>query len=180
MIEKLKQIEKNKGDSKVNILIGKKGIETKVYLENKGLLDKNKFFDDNYSSLSEEDKQLLENKRNELTQKGYGLNFKKEKYNLLEMFKGTGSVGKVFKDFNIISLDLDPIYTPTIETDILDWNYQKFFKESKFKPDFIWASPPCNTFSPLAYPLKERDTKTAEPKSELPIVTGKQIGRAHV
>lgn len=73
MIEKLKQIEKNKGDSKVNILIGKKGIETKVYLENKGLLDKNKFFDNNYGSLSEEDKQLLENKRNELIQKGYGL-----------------------------------------------------------------------------------------------------------
>lgn len=72
MIEKLKQIEKNKGDSKVNILIGKKGIETKVYLENKGLLDKNKFFDNNYGSLSEEDKQLLENKRNELIQKGYG------------------------------------------------------------------------------------------------------------
>lgn len=72
MIEKLKQIEKNKGDSKVNILVGKKGIETKVYLENKGLLDKNKFFDNNYGSLSEEDKQLLENKRNELIQKGYG------------------------------------------------------------------------------------------------------------
>ena len=73
MIEKLKQIEQNKGDSKVNILIGKKGIETKVYLEDKGLLDKNKFFDNNYGSLSEEDKKLLENKRNELIQKGYGL-----------------------------------------------------------------------------------------------------------
>lgn len=74
MIEKLKQIEKNKGDSKLNIMVGKKGIETKVYLENKGLLDKNKFFDNNYGSLSDEDKQLLENKRNELIQKGYGLN----------------------------------------------------------------------------------------------------------
>jgi len=30
----------------------------------------------------------------------------------------------------------------------------------------IWASPPCNTFSPLAYPLKERDIETGEPKSE--------------
>lgn len=72
----------------------------------------------------------------------------------------------MFKDFNTVSLDLDPIYTPTIETDILEWDYKKFFTESGFVPDFIWASPPCNTFSPLAYPLKERDPKTAKPKSE--------------
>jgi site-specific DNA-cytosine methylase len=88
---------------------------------------------------------------------------------LLELFKGTGSVGKVAKKmgFNdIVSIDFDPIYTPTIETDILDWNYKKFYKETKFLPDFIWASPPCNTFSPLAYPLKERNTQTAEPYSE--------------
>jgi hypothetical protein len=43
---------------------------------------------------------------------------------------------------------------------------KKFYKETKFLPDFIWASPPCNTFSPLAYPLKERNTQTAEPYSE--------------
>lgn len=88
---------------------------------------------------------------------------------LLELFKGTGSVGKVAKKmgFNdIVSIDFDPIYTPTIETDILKWNYKKFYKETKFLPDFIWASPPCNTFSPLAYPLKERNTQTAEPYSE--------------
>jgi site-specific DNA-cytosine methylase len=89
--------------------------------------------------------------------------------NLLEIFKGTGSVGKAAKKMgfkNIISIDFDPIYTPTIETDILDWDYKKFYKETKFKPDFIWASPPCNTFSPLAYPLKERNTKSAVPYSE--------------
>lgn len=89
--------------------------------------------------------------------------------NLLEIFKGTGSVGKVAKKIgfkNIVSIDFDPIYTPTIETDILNWNYKKFYKETGFKPDFLWASPPCNTFSPLAYPLKERDTKTAIPYSK--------------
>jgi site-specific DNA-cytosine methylase len=89
--------------------------------------------------------------------------------NLLEIFKGTGSVGKVAKKNgfkNIISIDFDPIYTPTIETDILDWDYKKFYKETNFKPDFLWASPPCNTYSPLAYPLKERNTKTATPYSE--------------
>lgn len=95
--------------------------------------------------------------------KGNGL---KKKYKLLELFKGTGSVGKVAKrmGMEVVSIDIEPIYTPDIETDILKWDYKKFSKS--FIPDFIWASPPCNTFSPLAYKLKERDTKTAEPKSE--------------
>lgn len=83
---------------------------------------------------------------------------------LLELFKGTGSVGKVAKKvgYDVISIDFDPIYTPDIETDILEWDYKKV----DFVPDYIWASPPCNTFSTLAYPFKERNTKTAEPYSE--------------
>lgn len=86
---------------------------------------------------------------------------------MLELFKGTGSVGKVAKkDFNIVSLDLNEKSKATITTDILNWDYEKYFEESKFIPDFIWASPPCNTFSVLAYPRKERNTKTAEPISE--------------
>lgn len=91
-----------------------------------------------------------------------------KKYRMLELFKGTGSVGKVAKKmgFEVVSLDLDPIYTPEIETDILDWDYKEFYRKTKFLPDFIWASPPCNTYSVLAYSLKERDTKTAEPFSE--------------
>lgn len=87
---------------------------------------------------------------------------------LLELFKGTGSVGKVgkIKNYQIVSLDLDPYFTPTIETDILKWNYKKYYTDTKFIPDFIWASPPCNTYSPLVYRLKERDSITAEPFSE--------------
>lgn len=87
---------------------------------------------------------------------------------LLELFKGTGSVGKVAikMGFDVVSVDLDPIYTPIIETDILDWNYKKFQKDNNYTPNFIWASPPCNTFSPLVYRLYERNPKTAEPKSE--------------
>lgn len=87
---------------------------------------------------------------------------------LLELFKGTGSVGKIAKKlgFQVVSLDLDPIYTPDIETDILKWNYKKFYQETKWVPDIIWASPPCNTFSSIVYPLKERNAKTAEPLSE--------------
>jgi hypothetical protein len=89
------------------------------------------------------------------------------KLKLLEMFKGTGSVGKQAHKLgmDVLSLDFDPIYTPDIETDILKWDYKKYHKDTGYVPDLIWASPPCNTFSPLAYPLKERNTKTAVPKS---------------
>lgn len=91
-----------------------------------------------------------------------------KKYEILELFKGTGSVGKVAHKmgWDVVSVDLDPYYTPEIETDILKWDYKAYQKENNYIPDFIWASPPCNTFSPLSYPLKERDTKTAEPISE--------------
>lgn len=91
----------------------------------------------------------------------------KKNLNMFELFKGTGSIGKVAKrmGYNVISLDFDPIYTPDIETDILNWDYKKWAEENKFVPDYIWASPPCNTFSTLAYRLKERNTKTAVPHS---------------
>ena len=91
-----------------------------------------------------------------------------KKVKLLELFKGSGSVGKVAKKlgYGVLSLDFDPIFTPDIETDILKWDYKAYAKENNYKPDYIWASPPCNTYSPLAYPLKERNTETAEPKSD--------------
>jgi site-specific DNA-cytosine methylase len=87
---------------------------------------------------------------------------------LLELFKGTGSVGKVAKKlgFSIISIDLEMKYKASITIDILKWDYKKYHNETGYIPDFIWASPPCNTFSPLAYPLKERNIETAEPYSE--------------
>ena len=82
--------------------------------------------------------------------------------NLLELFKGTGSISKVAEKmgFNIVSLDIEEKYKPDILTDILKWDYKKFYYDTGFIPDFIWASPPCNTYSTLNYfPLrnKERD-----------------------
>ena len=63
--------------------------------------------------------------------------------NCLELFSGTGSVGKVLKEagHNVVSLDLKGA---DINTNILDWDYTTF-PEDHF--DYIHASPPCDTFS---------------------------------
>ena len=64
---------------------------------------------------------------------------------VLELFSGTGSVGKIAKEFGweVVSLDLK---NADIETNILDWDY-KIYQPEDF--DIIWASPPCDTFSNL-------------------------------
>jgi site-specific DNA-cytosine methylase len=87
---------------------------------------------------------------------------------LLELFKGTGSISKVAKDhnFEIISLDIESCYEPDINEDILKWDYKKYQKENNYIPDFIWASPPCNTFSILNYPRHNRCPITAYPFSD--------------
>jgi len=69
---------------------------------------------------------------------------------ILELFKGTGSVGKcikkMFPECEIISLDILKKYKPTICADILEWDY-KVYPEGHF--DIIWASPECKIFSML-------------------------------
>ena len=64
---------------------------------------------------------------------------------LLELFSGTGSVGKIAKEkgWEVTSLDLS---NADINIDILEWNYKEY-KKGYF--DIIWASPPCATFSKL-------------------------------
>ena len=69
---------------------------------------------------------------------------------LLELFKGTGSVGKVFKELypngEIYSVDILKKYNPSFCGDIMTWDYKKF-PVGHF--DFIWASPECKVYSIL-------------------------------
>ena len=62
---------------------------------------------------------------------------------LLELFSGTGSVGKVARPlgYEVVSLDLK---NADINCDIMTWDYRQF-KPGEF--DIIWASPPCTSFS---------------------------------
>ena len=62
---------------------------------------------------------------------------------LLELFSGTGSVGKVAKSlgWNVVSLDLKKA---DINTNILQWEYKEYERGSF---DMIWASPPCTKYS---------------------------------
>jgi hypothetical protein len=64
---------------------------------------------------------------------------------VLELFSGTGSVGKVCRElgFEVVSLDLKDA---DININILEWDYKQF-EPGYF--DVVWASPPCDTFSNL-------------------------------
>ena len=64
---------------------------------------------------------------------------------VLELFSGTGSVGKICRErgWEVVSLDLKGA---DINTDILTWDYTQY-PVGNF--DIIWASPPCDTFSAL-------------------------------
>ena len=63
---------------------------------------------------------------------------------LLELFSGTGSVGKPWREagHEVISIDIDPTFNPEICEDILQLSFCKLDT-----PDVIWASPPCNEYS---------------------------------
>ena len=65
---------------------------------------------------------------------------------ILELFAGTKSIGKAFERMGheVVSVDIEPQFNPSLCVDILTWDYTEFEPHSFF---FIHASPPCTEYS---------------------------------
>ncbi len=64
---------------------------------------------------------------------------------LLELFSGTGSIGRAFEaqGWEVISVDIDPQANATFCCDVLEWDHTTCLE----RVDCIWASPPCTMYS---------------------------------
>ena len=66
---------------------------------------------------------------------------------LLELFSGTGSIGRIFqrRGWTVCSIDNVESFHPTICADVLDVTEEQILFYGY--PDCIWASPPCTEYS---------------------------------
>ena len=84
---------------------------------------------------------------------------------VLELFAGTGSFSSVAKKrgYTTFTSDFDQSFDTDYTVDILKFDTSKL----PFKPDVIWASPPCETFSVASLGHHWTGGKGAyEPKTE--------------
>lgn len=78
---------------------------------------------------------------------------------LLELFSGTGSIGRAFEaqGWEVISLDIDPRSNATFCCDVLQWDYSCLEAV-----DCIWASPPCTMYSTARTTGRSADLEFAD------------------
>jgi site-specific DNA-cytosine methylase len=65
---------------------------------------------------------------------------------VLELFSGTGSIGRAFKarNWEVVSLDMDPKSLATHTCDFMTWNWA-IYPPGHFQ--CVWSSPPCTAYS---------------------------------
>jgi len=72
---------------------------------------------------------------------------------VLELFSGTGSVGKCCKELGWDVVSVDMILPADHQVDIMDFDYKQYDKDEF---DIIWASPPCTEYSAMNYCRPEK------------------------
>ena len=92
--------------------------------------------------------------------------------NVLELFAGSRSIGKVAEElgYNVFSVDINNFENIDYVTNILYFD----FKKVPFKHNIIWASPPCTYFSVAS--IGKHWNKDHTPKT-LEAILGCQIVR---
>jgi hypothetical protein len=65
---------------------------------------------------------------------------------VLELFSGTGSVGKCCKELGWDVVSVDMILPADHQVDIMHFDYKQYDKDEF---DIVWASPPCTNYSML-------------------------------
>ena len=66
--------------------------------------------------------------------------------NVLELYSGTGSIGKVCEKLGWTPISVDLELPATHECDIMDFDYKQYPKDYF---SIVWASPPCTHYSSL-------------------------------
>ena len=84
-----------------------------------------------------------------------------ENLRLLELFSGTGSIGRSFRarGWDVTAIDNDPTADATICCDIASWNVDSLQGN---RIDAIWASPPCTNYSRLRGSSTEEDRMSSD------------------
>lgn len=84
---------------------------------------------------------------------------------VFDFFAGTGSSTQAFKDagHTVISFELDKSFKATENVNVLDLKASDLLTRYG-RPDFVWASPPCTTFSVASIGRHWNPDKT--PKTE--------------
>ncbi len=81
---------------------------------------------------------------------------------LLELFCGTKSISKAFEELGhqTFTVDIDNQFDPNLCKDIMEVSLD----DIPFKPEVIWASPPCQTFSvsSIGHYWKEGEVKNSK------------------
>lgn len=84
---------------------------------------------------------------------------------VLELFSGTASFSNVWKEagHQVLTIDIDPKLKPDWCIDIMDLEAEHIINYFG-KPDVIWASPPCQTFSVASLRCYWKDGKPKNKK----------------